>query len=134
MFALGATAKILAISAALQVATLGAWAWNASSLRGERDKALTDMGFAAAGRQTCMDASAATVATLEKSEKEHATCVAQWAKAQTDIAAANAVAETARTAAADALRAFRGRFESRGETCGAALAALDTACSELEGY
>ena len=134
MIAIGATAKAIAIAVALQTATLGAWAWHASSLRGERDTALTDLGAASAGRDTCVSASAVTQATLAKSEKEHAVCVAQWTKAQTDIAAANAVAETARSAAADALRAFRGRFEARGETCGAALAALDTACVELEGY
>lgn len=134
MFALGATFKIIAIATALQVATLSGWAWHASSLRGERDKALTDLGFAAAGRQTCMDASAATEATLAKSEKEHATCVAQWTKAQTDVAAANAVADTARAAASDVLGKFRGRFETLGTTCAAALAALDSACSELGGY
>ena len=134
MLALGTTAKIAAAAIALQVATLSGWAWHASSLRGERDAANQERGAAVAGRDTCIAAGEVTQNTLAKVRKEHSICVAEFARATTDIAAANARAEEGRRQAQNALNVWRTRYDARGETCAAAQAALDTACAGLEGY
>lgn len=134
MITLTLTAKIAAAAIVLQVATLSGWAWHASSLRGERDAANQERGAAAAGRDACLAAGEVTQSTLAKISKELSVCTAQWDKAQTDIAAANARAEEGRRQAANALQVWRTRYDARGETCAAAQAALDTACAGLEGY
>lgn len=129
-----ALAKTIAIAIALQVATLTAWGLHASSLRGERDTAIEAKGKATADAATAVGANAEWQTTALEAQAALSQCQAQWAEATADAEFQAAAAAEHRRNAVRWAEAFAGRYAGKGAQCSAALAALDPACPELEGY
>jgi len=61
-------------------------------------------------------------------------CQAQWADAKADAEFHAAAAREHRQNAVKWAEAFAGRYAGKSPECAAALAPLDSACPELEGY
>jgi hypothetical protein len=134
----GAAVKALAITigvgVALQAATVGAWWWHASSLRGEVTQAATDLGTCSAGRDSAVIANGQWEADALAARVDLNACQAQWADAKADAEFHAAAAAEHRLNAVKWAEAFAGRYAGKSPACAAALAPLDAACPELEGY
>jgi hypothetical protein len=134
MFALGATAKVLGIAAALQVATLAGWWLHVGSVRAEATRAATELGACSAARASAVAANADWEATTLDAHRALNQCQAQWAEAKADADFHAAAAAEHRRNAVRWAEAFAGRYAGKTAQCAAALQALDPACPELEGY
>lgn len=134
MIALGATAKVLGIAAALQIATLAGWWLHVGSVRAEAKQAATDLGACTTERDSAVTANEEWETGALEAQRGLAVCQAQWAEVQRDVAFYKAAAAEHRANAVRWHDAFNGRFQGRTATCAAALSALDSACPELGDY
>jgi hypothetical protein len=129
-----AASKVIAVAAAaIFVIALGWWA-HSSSLRGERDTALIAQGALKTALTTAGAANAEWESTALDAQAALAQCQSQWAEVTAEGMRLAAEAQAARDAARLQRQQWEERFRARGESCSVALAALDTACPELEGY
>lgn len=134
MFALGATAKVLGIAAALQVATLAGWWLHVGSVRADNVMTATELGACTASRENALAANSEWEAATLDAHRALSQCQAQWAEVKTDAEFHKSVADEHRRNAVRWAEAFAGRYAGRTPQCAAALQALDPACPELEGY
>lgn len=134
MFALGATAKVLGLAAALQVATLAGWWLHVGSVRAANTQTATDLGACAAARDSAITANSEWEAATLDAHRALSQCQAQWAEVKADAEFHKSVADEHRRNAVRWAEAFAGRYAGRTPQCAAALQALDPACPELEGY
>jgi len=134
MLALGATAKVLGIAAALQFATLTGWWLHVGGVRTEATKAATDLGACTAARDAAVGANAEWEAATLDAHRALKQCQDQWAEVKADADFHAAAAAEHRRNAVRWAEAFAGRYAGRTQQCAAALQALDPACPELEGY
>jgi hypothetical protein len=134
MLALGATAKVLGIAAALQLATLAGWWLHVGSVRAQATRAATELGACSAARAVAVAANTEWETGALEAQRGLAQCQAQWAEAKADADFHAAAAAEHRRNAVRWAEAFAGRYAGRTQQCAAALQALDPACPELEGY
>jgi hypothetical protein len=134
MLALGATAKVLGIAAALQVATLAGWWLHVGSVRAANTQTATDLGECTSARDSAVTANTELEATTLDAHRALNQCQAQWAEAKADADFHAAAAAEHRRNAVRWAEAFAGRYAGKTAQCAAALQALDPACPELEGY
>jgi hypothetical protein len=134
MLALGATAKVLGLAAALQIATLTGWWLHVGSVRADATQAATDLGACSAARDSAVTANEEWEAATLDAHRALSQCQAQWAEVKADADFHKAAAAEHRRNAVRWAEAFAGRYAGRTPQCAAALQALDPACPELEGY
>lgn len=134
MLALGATAKVLGLAAALQVATLAGWWLHVGSVRAQATRAAAELGACSAERASFAAANSEWEAATLDAHRALSQCQAQWAEVKADAEFHKAAAAEHRRNAVRWAEAFAGRYAGRTPQCAAALQALDPACPELEGY
>jgi hypothetical protein len=134
MLALGATAKVLGIAAALQLATLTGWWLHVGSVRAANTQTATDLGACTAARDSAVTANEEWEAATLDAHRALSQCQAQWAEVKADAEFHKAAAAEHRRNAVRWAEAFAGRYAGKTQQCAAALQALDPACPELEGY
>ena len=134
MIAPTAFVKVAAAGALLLVAMAGGWAWHASSLGNRLQEAQEAAAVANQARDNATAANGEWQAGELQARVDLQKCQAQWAESQADVEFYTAAAADHRRNAVRWYEAFAGRFSGRTPQCAAALAALDPACPELEGY
>jgi len=134
MLALGATAKVLGLAAALQIATLAGWWLHVGSVRAEATRAATELGACSTARAAAVAANTEWETGALDAHRALSQCQAQWAEAKADADFHAAAAAEHRRNAVRWAEAFAGRYAGKTAQCAAALQALDPACPELEGY
>jgi hypothetical protein len=134
MIAPTAFVKVAAAGALILAAMAGGWAWHASSLGNRLQDAQAAAAVAGQARDNATFASGEWQAGELQARVDLQKCQSQWAEAKADAVFQAAAAAEHRRNAARWAEAFAGRFAGRTPECAAALAALDPACPELEGY
>lgn len=129
-----ATPKLTLILAGALVSVIigmGAWVW----VSGVRLKsALADTAHAELRANMQASAAREWEAALTQARVDLSQCQAQWTTAQADAIAALARAQAERDAIAARGAHWQALWQSRPQTCDAALVAAENACPGLEGY